>query len=133
MAFVTPAGLRGAPARRARRTCARARPPAMLEQATLVAAATVLLGVGGGIGLVAWTERQGKRTETRANAQPCTECRGETTTPCNVCNASGKDPLDPTKTCSYCDGKALIKCFNCAGSGVQPRFLDRLSPEDFMD
>lgn len=130
MAFVPSAAL---PSRRvsSRPLCARL--PKMLDQTTVVAVATVVLGVGGGIGLVAWTEAQGRRTEARENVQPCAECRGETTTPCNVCNSSGKDPLDQTKTCTYCEGNGNIKCFNCAGSGIQPRFLDRLSPDDFMD
>lgn len=133
----------------------------MVEQSTLVAVATIIAGVGGGIGLVAWTEQQGKRTEERENIQLCTECSGDTTVVCNVCTGSCKDTLDNSKTCSYCDGRGIIKCFNCAGSGFQPRFLDRyvfsfsprrglllrvallrvltflfrirLSPDDFMD
>lgn len=98
----------------------------MIEQNTLVAVATILVGTGGGIALVAWTEKQGKRTDQRQNLQPCVECKGNTTVICNVCNGSEKDPLDNSKPCSYCEGKGDLKCFNCAGSGVQPRFLDRL-------
>ncbi|CAN8061859.1 unnamed protein product [Agarophyton chilense] len=105
----------------------------MIDQNAIAIVATMITGIGGGIALVAWTENQGKRTEQRENTQPCTECKGETTTQCNVCNGSTKDPLDESKPCSYCEGVGNIKCFNCSGSGIQPRFLDRLSPEDFMD
>lgn len=105
----------------------------MLEQNTILAVITILAGVGGGIGLVAWTETQGKRTEERENVQPCTECKGEKSTACNVCKGTCKDPIDPELACSYCDAMGSLSCFNCGGSGIQPRFLDRLSPDDFMD
>lgn len=105
----------------------------MIEQNTLVAVGTMLCGVGGGIGLVAWTEGQGKRTEERVNVQTCVECKGVKTVVCNVCLGSGVDNLNPDKVCGYCDGEGRITCFNCNGTGIQPRFLDRLSPDDFMD
>lgn len=133
-AFVAHAPLARAPSRRARRTiCA----PRMLEQNTVLAVGAALLGIGGGIGLVAFTERQGQRTEKRENTRPCVECKGETRVTCNVCNGSGKDPLgdkDPTRNgpCSYCEGAKTIKCFNCAGTGVQPRFLDRCVLSRFL-
>ena len=104
----------------------------MIEQNTLVAVATILVGTGGGIALVAWTEKQGKRTDQRQNLQPCVECKGETTVVCNVCNGTIKDPIDNSKVCSYCEGKGNLKCFNCAGSGVQPRFLDRFVIHFFL-
>jgi len=51
-----------------------------------------------------------------------------------------KDILDkyPVKVtgpsqCIVCDGRGVIICDNCQGTGIQPRFLDRYSPEDFMD
>lgn len=133
MAFIPPSAL---PLRRHRPSPLPRCPSSsttMLEQTTLIAVGTALLGLGGGIGLVAWTENQGKRTLQRPNVQKCVECRGQTTIPCTVCAATGENPLDKSKYCSYCDGAGRNKCFNCAGSGIQPRFLDRLSPEDFMD
>lgn len=96
----------------------------MVDQSVLIVA-TMLVGVGTGIGLVSWTESQGKRTKERPNIQPCTECSGETRTPCTVCNGDGKDSLQAEKACGYCEGIGSVKCFNCAGSGIQPRFLDR--------
>ena len=101
----------------------------MIDQQTVTIIATMLAGIGGGIALVAWTENQGKRTDQRVNLQPCVECKGETTTKCNVCNGTAKDPLDAAKACSYCDGRGANKCFNCAGSGLQPRYLDRYGTE----
>jgi len=51
-----------------------------------------------------------------------------------------KDILDkyPVKVtgpsqCIVCDGRGVIVCDNCEGTGIQPRFLDRYSPDDFMD
>jgi len=35
--------------------------------------------------------------------------------------------------CIVCDGRGVIVCDNCEGTGIQPRFLDRYSPDDFMD
>ena len=97
----------------------------MLEQNTLVAVATMFAGIGGGVGLVAWTEQQGARTITRPNTQVCTACLGEKVVVCTVCGGSGKDPLDENEVCSYCDGEGTVTCFNCGGTGIQPRFLDR--------
>lgn len=37
------------------------------------------------------------------------------------------------KTCQRCSGRGVTVCDNCDGSGVQPRFLERYSPEDFME
>lgn len=104
--------------------------PRMLEQNTILAVGTACLGIGGGVALLAFTEQQGERGDSRGNMQLCVECQGEQRVTCNVCKGSGKDPLsdrDPTRTgpCSYCEGLKTIKCFNCAGTGIQPRFLDR--------
>ena len=41
--------------------------------------------------------------------------------------ATGED------ACINCDGRGVIVCDNCQGSGIQPRFLERYSPDDFMD
>lgn len=105
----------------------------MLDQNTLIGAATAFAGIGGGIALVLWTESQGKRTDERTNVQSCFECNGDKTTVCDVCKGSRQDPIDPKLPCNYCDAVGRVKCFNCGGSGLQPRFLDRMSPEDFMD
>ena len=35
--------------------------------------------------------------------------------------------------CISCDGRGVIVCDNCQGTGIQPRFLERYSPDDFMD
>jgi hypothetical protein len=35
--------------------------------------------------------------------------------------------------CTLCDGKGVVICDNCEGTGIQPRFLERYSPDDFMD
>ena len=35
--------------------------------------------------------------------------------------------------CQACDGRGVIVCQNCQGTGIQPRFLERYSPDDFMD
>jgi DnaJ-class molecular chaperone len=35
--------------------------------------------------------------------------------------------------CINCDGRGVVVCDNCNGSGIQPRFLERYSPDDFMD
>jgi len=35
--------------------------------------------------------------------------------------------------CVACDARGVVVCDNCQGSGIQPRFLERYSPDDFMD
>mmetsp|Transcript_127876 Transcript_127876/g.232774 ORF Transcript_127876/g.232774 Transcript_127876/m.232774 type:complete len:247 (+) Transcript_127876:73-813(+) len=35
--------------------------------------------------------------------------------------------------CYACDGRGVVVCENCEGTGIQPRFLERFSPDDFMD
>lgn len=127
MAFVP-----AAPLPRARRAAAATSPRMALDSATVTGVGAALLGLGGGVALLVWTESQGKRTEMRGNTQPCAECRGETIVTCTVCNGSGKDPLQKEVAegaaqapCTYCEGVGTLKCFNCAGSGIQPRFLDR--------
>merc|ERR1719326_146576 len=35
--------------------------------------------------------------------------------------------------CIACDGRGVVVCDNCEGTGIQPRFLERYSPDDFMD
>jgi DnaJ-class molecular chaperone len=35
--------------------------------------------------------------------------------------------------CVNCDGRGVTVCNNCEGTGLQPRFLERYSPDDFMD
>jgi len=38
-----------------------------------------------------------------------------------------------TDICEACDGRGVVVCDNCQGTGIQPRFLERFSPDDFMD
>lgn len=35
--------------------------------------------------------------------------------------------------CQRCAGRGVNVCDNCDGSGIQPRYLERYSPDDFMD
>lgn len=35
--------------------------------------------------------------------------------------------------CPTCEARGVIICTNCEGTGKQPRFMDKYSPEDFMD
>jgi len=43
-------------------------------------------------------------------------------------------PVKATENvCSNCDGRGVVVCDNCQGTGIQPRFLERFSPDDFMD
>jgi hypothetical protein len=45
-----------------------------------------------------------------------------------------KYPVKATENqCQNCDGRGVIVCDNCQGTGLQPRFLERYSPDDFMD
>ena len=37
------------------------------------------------------------------------------------------------KGCQRCAGRGVNVCDNCEGTGIQPRFLERFSPDDFMD
>jgi len=42
-------------------------------------------------------------------------------------------PKATESVCEACDGRGVVVCDNCQGSGLQPRFLERYSPDDFMD
>mmetsp|Transcript_4190 Transcript_4190/g.12996 ORF Transcript_4190/g.12996 Transcript_4190/m.12996 type:complete len:202 (-) Transcript_4190:654-1259(-) len=35
--------------------------------------------------------------------------------------------------CLNCEGRGVVVCDNCRGTGIQPRFLERFGPDDFMD
>jgi len=155
--------------------------PAMLDidMSTVLGVGAALVGVGGGIGLIAFTENAGKRNDAVDNAQPCVECKGTKVTECTICKGSGQDqfasyvagvqemsgeggikeskvvvddwdsgpkevvmfkeildqyPVKATaNVCQNCDGRGVIVCQNCEGTGIQPRFLERYSPDDFMD
>ena len=37
---------------------------------------------------------------------------------------------DSEETCITCDGRGVVVCTNCEGSGIQPRFLERQSYAD---
>lgn len=137
LTFVVHAPLLRSPQTQRRGRYATSCQPRMIEQNTVLAVGAALMGIGSGIALVAFTEQQGARTESRANTRSCVECKGETRVMCNVCKGSGKDPLgdkDPTRDgpCKYCDGAKTIRCFNCQGSGVQPRFLDRYASASML-
>jgi hypothetical protein len=46
----------------------------------------------------------------------------------------GKYPIKvKTDICITCDGRGVVVCDSCEGNGLQGRFLDRYSPDDFMD
>ncbi|KAL1524940.1 hypothetical protein AB1Y20_019816 [Prymnesium parvum] len=158
----------------------RAPPPHMLDfdSNTLIAIGTLIVGLGGGVGLIAFTESAGKRNEQSSNSQPCVECTGKQVTTCTICQGSGSDPYaslvagvremtgssssgekivvedwasGPTEivmyeeilsryppkvtesVCEGCSGRGIVVCDNCRGTGIQPRFLERYSPDDFMD
>ena len=149
------------------------------DMGTIVGVGAALVGVGGGIGLIALTENAGKRNDAVGNAQVCVECKGEQVVTCPVCRGTGQDEFasyvagvraeageEPSKSnvitiddwdqgerqvemfkeildrypvkatenvCVNCDGRGVVVCDNCQGTGVQPRFLERYSPDDFMD
>lgn len=106
-----------------------------VEQNTIIAVGTALLGTLGGVGLLVWTEEQGKRNEVRENNQECFECKGAKQIACSICGGTGLDPVfkSDEEKCAYCDGTGTVDCSNCNATGIQPRFLDRFSPDDFMD
>lgn len=170
------------PAFRSQRQSSRYASPAMIEfdTSTIVGLGAAFVGIGGGVGLIAFTENAGKRNEAKSNAQPCVECKGEQVVQCPVCKGTGQDQfaqyveavqkevgeeaatttatvtvddwdsgpkevvmfkeiLDrypikaTTNVCINCDGRGVVICQNCEGTGIQPRFLERYSPDDFMD
>ena len=154
-----------------------------IDMGTVVGVGVALAGVGGGIGLIAFTENAGKRNEALESAQPCVVCKGKKVIECSICKGTGVDqyaslvagvkdisgdtpppppgtavkvlvddwdegvkevemyadilkdyPVKATENvCINCDGRGVIVCDNCQGSGLQPRFLERYSPDDFMD
>ncbi|KAK4526862.1 hypothetical protein GAYE_SCF28MG4780 [Galdieria yellowstonensis] len=106
---------------------------ALDDPAVIQGIATALFGLGAGIAFLVWTEKQGDRGVQRENLQPCVVCKGQKRLECIRCGGSGKNPTDASEQCSFCDGVGTTMCSNCAGRGTQPRYLDRFSPEDFMD
>jgi len=155
--------------------------PVMGDMDTIIGVGTALIGVGGGIGLIALTENAGKRNDDVINDQPCVVCKTKKVVDCPVCKATGQDqfaqyvagvqemtgeagssqsvntvtvddwdagskevvmfadilekyPVKATENiCQNCDGRGVVVCDNCEGTGLQPRFLERYSPDDFMD
>ena len=61
-----------------------------LDTETIVGVSALLVGLGGGVGLIAFTEKQGEATEGRANALPCVECTGRLVVDCTICQGSGE-------------------------------------------
>jgi hypothetical protein len=148
-----------------------------LDMGTIAGVGAALVGIGGGIGLIAFTENAGKRNDEIVNEQPCVVCKGEKVITCTICAGTGVDqyaslvagvreeagigssnkveiedwdegpkqvemyadilskyPVKATENvCLNCDGRGVIVCDNCQGTGLQPRFLERFSPDDFMD
>lgn len=150
-----------------------------IDMSVVAGAGALIVGLGGGIGLIALTENAGKRNDEETNQQPCVVCGSKQVTDCTVCSGSGVDqyaslvagvraeigeerpsltkvtvsdwdegertvemykeileryPVKATENqCFSCDGRGVIVCDNCQGSGLQPRFLERYSPDDFMD
>ncbi|KAK4534233.1 hypothetical protein CDCA_CDCA01G0258 [Cyanidium caldarium] len=106
-----------------------------MDSTAVIAVAAAVGGLAAGIGLIVFTERQGLRGKERGSSRKCVDCRGAGRVACGFCRGSGLIGFDEDnmQTCTYCDGKGTIVCKNCEGSGAQPQYLDRLSPEDFMD
>lgn len=151
-----------------------------LDATTIGAAVALFAGLGGGIGLIAFTEAAGTRESS--STDPCVVCDGKKVTTCTICKGTGEDPLAdlvagrramtgegdessvgdakimiddwddgpreivmyeeilkdfPVKAvkskCELCGGRGVVVCDNCEGTGFQPKYLDRLSPDDFMD
>lgn len=109
------------------------RPCMVLDTGVVQGVATAVLGITAGIAFLVWTEKQGERGLQRENLQPCVVCKGNKRLDCIRCRGSGRSLSEPSEVCSFCDGVGTIMCTNCAGKGTQPRYLDRYSPEDFMD
>ena len=53
----------------------------------------LVVGLGVGIALIAFTENAGKKNEERANQQPCVECKAAQVVQCTICQGSGEDAL----------------------------------------
>ena len=108
----------------------------MLDMETIIGVGVTLAGVGGGIGLIVLTENAGKRNDDVSNQQVCVV---------DDWDAGEKEVVMfsdiladyPVKAsdqpCQRCAGRGVNVCDNCDGSGIQPRFLERYSPDDFMD
>ena len=154
----------------------------MIDMEVVIGVGVTLLGVGGGVGLIAFTENAGKRNDVTANQQVCVKCKGEKVIECSLCKGTGTDPFADLvrgvqemagdvpppppggdkvkvddwdagekevvmfedilanypvkateKVCSLCSGRGVVVCDNCDGTGIQPRYLERYSPDDFMD
>jgi hypothetical protein len=72
----------------------RAASPSMdIDMGVVAGAGALLVGLGGGIGLIALTENAGKRNEQASNIQPCVVCKGAQVVECTVCRGTGSDPL----------------------------------------
>ena len=65
----------------------------MIDMEVVIGVGVTLLGVGGGVGLIAFTENAGKRNEEVANNQVCVDCTGEKVIVCSLCKGTGTDPF----------------------------------------
>jgi len=67
--------------------------PSMIEMdgSVIAGAGALLVGLGGGVALIAFTENAGKRNDAVENAQPCVVCKAEKVTPCTICQGTGED------------------------------------------
>ena len=74
---------------------ARAPPPAMFEIdfSYVIGIGALVVGLGGGVALIAFTENAGKKNEERSNQQPCVECKSAQVVQCTICRGSGEDAL----------------------------------------
>ena len=63
----------------------------MIDSEMIVGVGVLAVSIGGGVGLIAFTENAGKRDAD--NAQLCVECKGEKVLPCTLCKGSGVDPF----------------------------------------
>ncbi|KAK4533209.1 hypothetical protein CCYA_CCYA16G4091 [Cyanidiococcus yangmingshanensis] len=105
-----------------------------MDNGTLAAIVVGAVGVFVGVGILAFTEAQGERGKARGRTEPCVDCLGNGQVACGYCQGRGKLGFGQyEQDCSYCKGRGMVACLNCGGTGLQPRYLDRIRPEDLMD
>ena len=65
---------------------------------TVVGVGALALGLGGGIGLIAFTEKQGEANAGRTLDVPCVECTGRLVKDCTICEGTGARRSLPGRT-----------------------------------